>query len=120
MLRPTMKANSQCPTASFLFFRIPAPAAYWYKTENALNWHGVGDEYPDLENILVSAEQTVSEDERLEYYKQFQEIIADAATDLYIYDRNFYHVVANRVHNFKPSPTGITVWNTYEWWVDPQ
>ncbi len=98
----------------------PSTAAYWYKTENALNWHGLGEAYPELEGILLAAEQTVDLDERKALYAEFQEIIAAGATNLFIYDRQFYHIASTKIHDFKPSPAGDFVWNIYQWWMDAE
>ena len=96
----------------------PSTAAFWYKTEDALNWHGLEEAYPGLQALLLSAEQTVIQAERKAMYSEFQELIADGATDLFVYDRYFYHVANKRIHEFKPTAAGGMLWNVNDWWVE--
>jgi len=98
----------------------PSTAAFWYKTEGALNWHGLGEALPDLQALLLSAEQTVDLAERKAIYAEFQEIIAETAPDVYIYDRQYYHVASSRIHNFNPMPDGNFIYEINQWYVDAE
>jgi len=91
----------------------------WYSV-GTQNPHGLDTIYPDIDALLEEAMATVDIGKRKAMYAEFQELIAERATDFLMYDRNWYNAASEKVHNFKPIPGGGQhTWNSYEWWLEP-
>ena len=45
---------------------------------------------------------------------------AEAATELFVYDRVYYDAVKEDIQNFRPIPGGgVHTWNAHQWWIQP-
>jgi peptide/nickel transport system substrate-binding protein len=98
----------------------PSSCVFWWRTEGGLNWSNIDTLLPEVEDIIVAADQSLDPAERKALYAEFQELIAEQATDVLLYDRNWYDAVNNRVQNFKPiGAGGVNTWNAQEWWISP-
>jgi peptide/nickel transport system substrate-binding protein len=98
----------------------PSSAVFWWRVDGGLNWHGLDTLLPEVEDIIVAADQSLDPDERRDLYTEFQELVAEEALDIFIYDRIWYDAVNNRVNGFAPiGGGGVNTWNAYEWWISP-
>ena len=84
-----------------------------------MNWRRIEAVLPDLDDLLNRAEQALDKGERKRLYAEFQNLVTEWATDLLVYDRNFYDVATTKLQNFKPTPGGVATWNAHEWWLNP-
>jgi peptide/nickel transport system substrate-binding protein len=74
---------------------------------------------PEVDQILTEALQTLDREARAPLYAQFQEIVIEDATNIYLYNRVLFDAVKNRVRGFVPNPgSGTNTWNVYEWWIE--
>ncbi|MGH2531672.1 MAG: ABC transporter substrate-binding protein [Thermomicrobiales bacterium] len=72
----------------------------------------------EVDQILTRALQTGDREERGALYAQFQEIVIEEATNIYLYNRVLFDAVHNRVRGFAPNPgSGTNTWNVSEWWI---
>ncbi len=98
----------------------PSSAVFWWRVDGGLNWHGLDTLLPEVEDIIVQADQSLDPDERTDLYEEFQEYVAEQAVDVFIYDRVWYDAVNNRVNGYQPiGGGGANTWNAHEWWVSP-
>jgi peptide/nickel transport system substrate-binding protein len=98
----------------------PSSAVFWWRVDGGLNWHGLDTLLPEVEDIIVAADQSLDPVERRDLYTEFQELVAEEAVDIFIYDRIWYDAVNNRVNGFAPiGGGGVNTWNAYEWWISP-
>jgi peptide/nickel transport system substrate-binding protein len=76
-------------------------------------------ENPDVDTLLLDAMQIVDREERRAKYAEFQDIVVEDATNIWVYNRVYFDAAKNRVHNFVPNPSNATnMWNAHEWWIE--
>lgn len=61
----------------------------------------------EVDKLLVEARQNPNADERLDLYRQVQEILVDEAPMIYIHHQEFLLGVSDKVQGFWQHPTGI-------------
>jgi peptide/nickel transport system substrate-binding protein len=89
---------------------------WWYSKMN--NWQRM--QLPELDKLIEQGRTTLDKNQRKEIYNKIQELIAQEATNLFVYARVFFDGAKNKVHNFKPvAGGGVNTWNTHEWWIEP-
>ncbi len=88
-------------------------------------WHSKGNNWqrmklPELDQLIEQGRTTLDQNQRKEIYGKAQELIAQEATNIFVYSRVFFDGVKKKVHNFKPvAGGGVNPWNAHEWWVEP-
>jgi peptide/nickel transport system substrate-binding protein len=74
---------------------------------------------PEVDQILLDATKIVDREERRALYEQFQEIVVEDATNIWVYNRVLFDAVKKRVRGFVPSASNSTnMWNAHEWWLE--
>ncbi len=95
------------------------PSGYnerWLST-SAGHWLNYNNPYVD--QLLLDALRIIDREERKAKYVEFQEIVVEDATNIWVYNRIFFDAVKKRVHGFVPNAgTGTNMWNVHEWWLE--
>ncbi|MEX1021108.1 MAG: peptide ABC transporter substrate-binding protein [Litorilinea sp.] len=95
------------------------PSGYNERWLSTSPGHWLNYDNPEVDEILLSALQTPDREARRALYEQFQEIVVEDATNIYIYNRVFFDAIGKRVHGFVPNTSNSTnMWNAHEWWVE--
>lgn len=95
------------------------PSGYNERWLSTSPGHWLNYDNPEVDEILLAALQTPDREERRALYEQFQDIVVEDATNIYIYNRVFFDAIAQRVHGFVPNTSNSTnMWNVHEWWVE--
>ena len=71
---------------------------------------------PEVDELLVNARETFSQEERKKYYHRIQEILADDAPYTFLYVPDALPVVSFRFHGIEPAPAGV-MHNFIKWYV---
>ena len=72
-----------------------------------------------VDQLLTDAIKIADREERKAKYVEFQEIVVEDATNIWLYNRVFYDAVKTRVKGFVPNTSVATnMWNAHEWWIE--
>lgn len=94
------------------------PSGYNERWLSSSDGHWINYDNPEVDALLLEGLQTADREERRALYEQFQEIVVEDATNIYVYNRVFFDAVKNRVQGFVPSASSSTnMWNVHEWWL---
>ena len=77
----------------------------------ATEWEARIDELFELGASAIETEQ------RVEYYNEFQEIIADRVPVIYTVTPNSLYAIRNTLHNTEATAYGAVTWNIYEQYI---
>ncbi len=73
---------------------------------------------PTVDQLLLDALEISDPEERKAKYTEFQDIVVEEATNIYVYNRLNFDVVSDRVQGFVPAASSSTnFWNVNEWWL---
>ena len=79
-----------------------------------LNYHN-----DTVDQLLLDAVKTADREERKAKYAEFQDIVVEDATNIWLYNRVFYDAVQTRVKGFVANTSVATnMWNAHEWWIE--
>lgn len=71
---------------------------------------------PVLDRLLYESDRTIEREKRKQLLMQAQEIIAEDAPELFLYNRVFLDAVPKNLENFRGNPTNTGIfWNVHEW-----
>jgi peptide/nickel transport system substrate-binding protein len=70
-----------------------------------------------VDELLDAALQTTDQEQRKEYYYEFQQILADEVPAPIIYFRRTTRCWNNRLHEHEPNAIDWK-WNVNRWWVE--
>jgi peptide/nickel transport system substrate-binding protein len=73
---------------------------------------------PEVDQLLLSASQTVDRAKRKELYFKVQELVADDQVYLFLAWLTNHTVMNTRIEGYKPAPAYVEFWNVDEWWVN--
>lgn len=74
---------------------------------------------PTVDELLLDALQIADREERKAKYAEFQDIVVEDATNIFLYNRVLFDAVKNRVKGFVPNTSSSTnMWNAHEWWIE--
>lgn len=74
---------------------------------------------PTVDELLLDALEISDREERAAKYAEFQDIVVEDATNIFLYNRVFYDAVKERVQGFVPNTSSSTnMWNGHEWWIE--
>lgn len=94
------------------------PSGYNERWLSSSAGHWLNYDNPEVDQLLLDALQIVDREERKAKYVEFQEIVVEDATNIWVYNRVFFDAVKDRVQGFVPSASNSTnMWNVHEWWV---
>jgi len=94
------------------------PSGYNERWLSSSAGHWLNYDNPAVDQLLLDALQIVDREERKAKYVEFQEIVVEDATNIWVYNRVFFDAVKPRVQNFVPSASNSTnMWNVHEWWL---
>jgi peptide/nickel transport system substrate-binding protein len=94
------------------------PSGYNERWLSSSAGHWLNYDKPEVDALLLEGLQTAEREARRVLYEQFQEIVVEDATNIYVYNRVFFDAVKNRVQGFVPSASNSTnMWNVHEWWL---
>lgn len=72
-----------------------------------------------VDQLLLDAVKTADREERKAMYAEFQDIVVEDATNIWLYNRVFYDAVKTRVQGFAANTSVATnMWNAHEWWIE--
>jgi peptide/nickel transport system substrate-binding protein len=95
------------------------PSSYNERWLSSSAGHWLNYDKPEVDQLLLDALTTADRNERGELYAQFQEIVVEDATNIWLYNRVFFDAVHNRVQGFVPNASNSTnMWNVHEWWLE--
>lgn len=95
------------------------PSGYNERWLSTSAGHWLNYDNPETDTLLLDALKTPDRTVRMEKYARFQEIVAEDATNIWLYNRIFFDAVATRVRGFVPNASSATnMWNVHEWWLD--
>jgi peptide/nickel transport system substrate-binding protein len=95
------------------------PSGYNERWLSTSPGHWLNYDNPEVDRLLLDALAILDRDERRALYEQFQEIVVEDATNIWVYNRVFFDAVKQRVHGFVPNTSNSTnMWNAHEWWVE--
>lgn len=80
--------------------------------EPATDWEAKIDE------LFEKGASTVDTDERVEYYNEFQEIVAEKLPVIYTVTPNSLYAIRNNLKNTEPTAYGGVTWNIYELYLE--
>jgi peptide/nickel transport system substrate-binding protein len=86
-------------------------------------WHSKGNNWlraglPQLDALIDEARVIQDRRRRRDIYLRAQKLIAQEATNIFLYERVFFDGTKTRVNGFRPvAGGGVNTWNAYEWWV---
>lgn len=84
--------------------------------DNKSNYTGYSN--PEVDELILKSQRTANRQERGEYLREAQAIIAEEVPMLFIGWRANTTAVNERVQGYKPQPSGYgEMWNIREWWV---
>jgi peptide/nickel transport system substrate-binding protein len=87
-------------------------------------WHSKGNNWlrlqlPRLDAFIDDARVTRDRQKRKDLYFKAQELIAQEATNIFVYNRVFFDAAKSTIHNVRPvAGGGANTWNAREWWTD--
>jgi peptide/nickel transport system substrate-binding protein len=70
----------------------------------------------EVDRLLEAGRTSCVQAERVKYYHQLQEVLADDLPLVFLYFADALPVVASRVHGVDPGPNGIR-WQQFKWFV---
>jgi peptide/nickel transport system substrate-binding protein len=92
---------------------------HWHPTQGP-NWSGLGTIYPDLPELLDRAALSMDTEVSGPLYAEFQQLFAERAIEIFLYDRVWCSAVNEKIQNFTQMPGGgVHTWNANEWWIEP-
>jgi peptide/nickel transport system substrate-binding protein len=95
------------------------PSGYNERWLSTSPGHWLNYDNPEVDRLLLDALAIPDRDERRALYEQFQEIVVEDATNIWVYNRVFFDAVKQRVQGFVPNTSNSTnMWNAHEWWVE--
>ncbi len=71
---------------------------------------------PEVDRLLEQGRHTFDRAKRREYYRRFQEILAEEQPYTFLYVPESLPIIAARFHGIKPAPAGIS-YNFIKWYV---
>jgi len=86
-------------------------------------WHSKGNNWlrlrlPQLDALIDEARVIQDQRKRRDLYHRAQKLIAQEATNIFLYERVFFDGTKTRVNGFRPvAGGGVNTWNAHEWWV---
>lgn len=86
-------------------------------------WHSKGNNWlrlrlPQLDALIDDARVIQDRRKRRDLYLRAQKLIAQEATNIFLYERVFFDATKTRVNGFRPvAGGGVNTWNAHEWWV---
>lgn len=94
------------------------PSGYNERWLSTSAGHWLNYDNPVVDQLLLDALQIVDREERRAKYVEFQDIVVEDATNIWVYNRVFFDAVKPRVQGFVPSASSSTnMWNVHEWWL---
>lgn len=94
------------------------PSGYNERWLSTSAGHWLNYDNPVVDQLLLDALQIVDREERRAKYAEFQDIVVEDATNIWVYNRVFFDAVKPRVQGFVPSASSSTnMWNVHEWWL---
>jgi peptide/nickel transport system substrate-binding protein len=94
------------------------PSGYNERWLSTSAGHWLNYDNPVVDQLLLDALQIVDREERKAKYVEFQDIVVEDATNIWVYNRVFFDAVKPRVQGFVPSASSSTnMWNVHEWWI---
>jgi peptide/nickel transport system substrate-binding protein len=84
--------------------------------ENRNNY--VGYSNPQVDELILASQQTADQNQRNEYLKEAQAIIAEAVPQIFLAWRANTTAVNERVKGYRSAPAYIELWNIAEWYVE--
>ena len=95
------------------------PSGYNERWLSTSAGHWLNYNNPTVDTLLLDALKIIDRDERKAKYVEFQEIVVEDATNIWVYNRIFFDAVKKRVQGFVPNAgTGTNMWNVHEWWLE--
>jgi len=95
------------------------PSGYNERWLSTSAGHWLNYDNPEVDKLLLDALKVIDRDERKALYTQFQDIVVEDATNIWVYNRVFFDAVKKRVKGFVPSASSSTnMWNVYDWWLE--
>lgn len=74
---------------------------------------------PTVDALLLDALQISDREERKAKYAEFQDIVVEDATNIFLYNRVLFDAVKTSVKGFVPNTSSSTnMWNAHEWWIE--
>ena len=71
---------------------------------------------PEVDRLLEAGRTSCVQSERVKYYHQLQEVLADDLPLVFLYFADALPVVASRIHGVDPGPNGVR-WQSFKWFV---
>jgi peptide/nickel transport system substrate-binding protein len=71
---------------------------------------------PEVDRLLEAGRTSCVQAERVKYYHQLQEVLAEDLPLVFLYFADALPVVASRIHGIDPGPNGIR-WQSFKWFV---
>ena len=72
----------------------------------------------EYDALFEQGRLTADRDERREVYGTLQDLVAERAHNVFMFNRVFFDAVKDSVGGYRPNPTRATnMWNAYEWTV---
>jgi peptide/nickel transport system substrate-binding protein len=71
---------------------------------------------PEVDRLLEAGRTSCVQAERVKYYRQLQEVLADDLPLVFLYFADALPVVSSRIHGIDPGPNGIR-WQEFKWFV---
>jgi peptide/nickel transport system substrate-binding protein len=71
---------------------------------------------PEVDRLLELGRTSCVRSERVKYYHQLQEVLAEDLPLVFLYFADALPVVASRIHGIDPGPNGIR-WQQFKWFV---
>jgi len=94
------------------------PSGYNERWLSSSAGHWLNYDNPEVDQLLLDALQIVDREERKAKYVEFQDIVVEDATNIWVYNRVFFDAVKPRLQGFVPSASSSTnMWNVHEWWL---
>lgn len=94
------------------------PSGYNERWLSSSAGHWLNYDNPEVDQLLLDALQIVDREERKAKYVEFQDIVVEDATNIWVYNRVFFDAVRPRLQGFVPSASSSTnMWNVHEWWL---
>lgn len=117
----TMLTNNNFQTAYSYSGQYPDPdlsRLYLDRTKynNKLNYSGYSN--PKVDEILTASLATADQEKRKDLLWQAQVIIAEEQPQLFVGWRSNSTAINKKLHGYLPSPGGLELWNTAEWWLE--
>ncbi|HET8579007.1 MAG TPA: peptide-binding protein, partial [Methylomirabilota bacterium] len=95
----------------------PDQYVLWHSSQQGTDqMNRIGYSNPEVDELLEKGRASCIQQERVKYYRRFQEILADDQPMIFLYFRDSLPVVSARIRGIREAPAGIT-YNFTDWYV---